>query len=155
QIREFEGRKLPRADVDVVSEHIWHCDLCYQAFLSVLERRFPLEIDFDDLAGLKGRHLEGRDLTDFVGRTMTDLDFQYAALHVQDCAQCRQTVSQAADRQLYYISSEESAPEQPASTRRWYLPSLASDHSFRWQLPLAAALVIAVALILWSVLNLR
>src|ERR1700752_3735172 len=92
-IRRFEGRKASRAEIDEVCDHLWTCDICHQAYLTVLERRFPLEIDLDDLAGLKGWHLQGDELAAYLACQMNELDSSYASLHLRECDECRQVVS--------------------------------------------------------------
>ena len=54
EIKSYLRRRLPRDDFDKVGEHVHSCEICYQDFLAELQKRFPIEIDLDELAGLKG-----------------------------------------------------------------------------------------------------
>jgi hypothetical protein len=143
QIRRFEGRRLSRAELDVVSDHIWACELCYQAYLTVLERRFPIVIDLDDLAGLKGWHLEGEELTAYLSRQMDDLDSDYARIHLLECAECRHRVSEARQYRTdnYFSKNGNRSKQQAAWNSR--LPSAPSISAASFRIPAIAAVILA------------
>jgi hypothetical protein len=153
QIRRFESRRLSRAELDVVSDHIWTCELCHQAYLTVLERRFPIVIDLDELAGLKGWHLEGQELTAYIRGQMDDLDTDYSRIHLRECAGCRQRVAEAREaRTDKYISNN-------GNRRKLHVPwnlgivGLDSISAARFRIPAIAAVILAALAFLWVVLK--
>ena len=68
---------------------------CYQHFLAELETRFPIEIDLDELAGLRDWHPEGEELTAYLEGPMDRLDSDCISLHLQECGICEQRVKDA------------------------------------------------------------
>src|SRR5262245_40998310 len=95
QMRNYSIRRVPVDEIGKLTEHLHGCRTCYAAYLAVLERRFPIEIDFEELGGLKGWHLQGPDLMDYVEARMSQIDFDYASLHVRECTDCEQRVNDA------------------------------------------------------------
>ncbi len=161
QITNYVERSLSRPELARVNEHLYSCGTCYQQFLTIFQtqRRFPIEIDLDDLAGLKGWHLQGEELKDYVADRMNSLDRDYAKLHLQDCAWCREEVEnylEFADKLEYYLSKRHSPIKQPGFWNRYY-PDFRLPISWNpLRLAGVAALVLLLlssAAVLWFVLN--
>ena len=92
-IENYLERSLSHEELPQINEHLYGCEACYHQFLGLLEkRRFPIEIDLDELSGLKGWHIQGEDLKAYVEGRMDQLDLDYANLHIAECAWCREEV---------------------------------------------------------------
>lgn len=109
QIQDYVERCLSRAEWVRINEHLFACEDCYQHFLSIFQasRRFPIEIDLDELAGLKNWHLQGEELKAYVEGRMDELDLDYANLHLNNCGWCREEVihySEFASKLEHYLS---------------------------------------------------
>lgn len=125
QIENYLERRLSRAELPRVNGHLFGCEACYGRFLELFEeRRLPLEIDLDELGGLKGWHLEGEDLKAYVEGRMDQLDLDFANLHLRECAWCREEVdsySEFSKKLPYYLSKRHVPLKQPAAhgATRW------------------------------------
>ncbi|MEK6289267.1 MAG: hypothetical protein AABO57_26445 [Acidobacteriota bacterium] len=155
EIRDYLRRRLTRDDFDRVGEHVHSCASCYQDFLAELQKRFPIEIDLDELAGLKGWHLEGEELAAYVEGRMDELNFECASLHLEECGSCMETASAAFEYRLENPRVRMGARRKEPSTWSRYLPSVQSISSPRLQLAAAAVLLLGLALIIWAVLQPR
>jgi len=163
QIEEYVGRRSSRVDLARVNEHLFGCEACYQRFLDVFQtRRFPVVIDLDELAGLKGWHLQGEELKDYVQGRMEGLHLDHANLHLKACAWCKEEVShfsEFTDKLEYYLSKRHIPLKQPANRSR-QLPKLGAIF-IPWspvRLASAAALIVLLlisATIIWSVLGIN
>src|ERR1700752_3717080 len=67
QIQNYERRRLSLDDLATVNDHLFSCEDCYQAFLAILQKRFPIEIDLYDLGDQKRRYLDIRQVAAFEG----------------------------------------------------------------------------------------
>jgi hypothetical protein len=150
-IRRFEGRKASRAEIDEVCDHLWTCDICHQAYLTVLERRFPLEIDLDDLAGLKGWHLQGKELAAYLAGEMNELDFRYAAIHLQQCSKCRYEASQASTASVADSGRRKRRLMDRRGILPRVLPTIHSAASARFQVSVIALVMLASLIILLAI----
>ena len=155
EIRGYLRRRLTRDDFDRVGEHVHSCKICYRDFLAELQARFPIEIDLDELAGLKGWHLEGEELAAYVEGRMDELSFECASLHLEECSSCMEKTSAAFEYRLENPRVTRSARRKEPSTWSRYLPSVQSISSPRLQLAAAAVLLLGLALIIWAVLQPR
>lgn len=151
QMQNYLVRQLSVAELGRMGEHLHGCRSCYQAYLSVLQTRFPIEIDFDELAGLKGWHLEGEELANYLAGRMNQVDLDYARLHLQECGSCKQRVYDNAKNWPEHSASREGAREKYEGPWRKYLPAFHSIPSSRWQFAAALLLVIGFALVLWAI----
>ncbi|MGA9772992.1 MAG: hypothetical protein WBV94_28435 [Blastocatellia bacterium] len=161
QIKHYAGHKLSRAEWVGVNEHLFACEDCYQHFLGIFEtsRKFPIEIDLDELAGLKNWHLQGEELRAYVEGRMGELDLDYANLHLIDCGWCREEVihySEFTSRLGHYLSKRH-APIKQMEVRSKYFPKFAA-FPFAWN-PIRVAgatalmLLLISAILLWSLLG--
>src|SRR5882724_4610260 len=149
EIRGYLRRRLTRDDFDRVGEHVHSCEICYWDFLAELQERFPIEIDLDELAGLKGWHLEGEELAAYVEGRMDELSFECASLHLEECGSCMEKTSAAFEYRLENPRVTRISRRKEPSTWSRYLPSVQSISSPRLQVAAAAVLVIALVLTLW------
>jgi hypothetical protein len=152
QIDSYLERSLSRAELAQVNGHLFSCEICYLQFLDGFgKRRLPIEIDLDELAGLKGWHLQGEDLKAYVGGRMDQLDLEYANLHLDECAWCREEVdnySEFSNDLAYYLSKRHTPLQQPFihSGTRWSRVHVVG----------AAAMILLVlgsVAVLWSLLR--
>src|SRR5262245_8985124 len=93
EIKGYLGRKLTENDFARANDHVHSCAACYQDFLAELQKRFPIEIDLDELAGMQGWHLEGEEFAAYVEGRSAALDFECASLHLRECSSCMSKVS--------------------------------------------------------------
>jgi hypothetical protein len=156
EIKSYLGRKLTQHDFDRASDHVHSCVACYQDFLAELQKRFPIEIDLDELAGLQGWHLADDELAAYVEGRMDDLDFECASLHLQECGPCMEKASAATEYPLEYagLKRRASRKQQPSTWNR-HLPSVESISTPRLQLAAAAVLLLGLALFMWALLQPR
>jgi hypothetical protein len=152
QMQNYLVRRVSIDELGTIGEHLHGCRSCYQAYLAVLQTRFPIEIDFDELAGLKGWHLEGEELADYLGGRMNQVDLDYARLHLQECGACKQRVYDSSNNWPENASSKGTHEEYETPWRE-YLPAFRSTPSPRFRVAAALLLVIGIALVLWAVLN--
>jgi hypothetical protein len=158
EISNYCERRLSRGALDHAHEHLFSCDTCYDRFLRVFQtkRRFPIEIDLNELAGLKGWHLQGQELKDYVEGRLADPDLTFANIHLKECAWCREEahhISEFSDKLQYYLSKRHAPLEHPTVSRR-YLPRLGNLSWGSLDLGKAAAIILLVlgsVIILWSV----
>ena len=159
QIENCLGRRSSRAEWAVINQHLFACEDCYQQFLKAFEIRneFPIEIDLDELAGLKDWHLQGKELKAYVAGTMEALDLEYASLHLKECAWCREEVDDYSEfgKDLgYYISKRHSPPHQSTG---WIWSESIFGAVARSPIRLTAAalvlLLVSSALVLWTALQ--
>ena len=153
EIKAYLALTLAKNDFKRVGNHVHSCETCYQRFLGKLQERFPIVIDLDELAGMRGWHLEGEELSAFVEGRSDELEFECATLHLQECSPCMEKVSAAFEHTLEYPRSNGRASSKPASFSPKYLPGFQSISLPRLQLAVAAALLFALALIAWAVLQ--
>ena len=153
EIKGYLARTLAKNDFKRVGNHVHSCESCYQRFLGRLQERFPIVIDLDELAGMRGWHLEGEELSAFVEGRSDELEFECATLHLQECSPCMQKVSAAFEHTLEYPRSNGHASSKPPSFWPTYLPGFQSISLPRLQLAVAAAFLFALALIAWAVLQ--
>ena len=102
EIKSYRARRLTADKFDKADDHVHSCQTCYQAFLVELEKRFPIEFDLDELAGMQGWHLEGEELAAYVECRMDKLDFECAILHLDECTSCNDDVSAAFEYRLRF-----------------------------------------------------
>jgi hypothetical protein len=152
QMQNYMVRRVSIDELGTIGEHLHGCRSCYQAYLAVLQTRFPIEIDFDELAGLKGWHLDGEELADYLDGRMNQVDLDYARLHLHECGACEQKVYDSAKNWPELAPTTMGTLEKYEATWREYLPAFHSTPSSRWQLAAAILLVVGVALVLWTVL---
>jgi hypothetical protein len=158
EIEDYVNRRAPRPKVARANEHLFSCAACYQRFLSVFQaqRRFPIEIDLDELAGLRGWHLQGEELKAYVAGQMDELDRGYATLHLRECAWCKEEVSHFSEftsKLEFYLSRRHTPLKPPARSR---LLDRLGAIPLVWspvRLAGAAALIILLisVILLWSV----
>ena len=153
EIKSYLARTLTKDDFNRVGEHMHSCETCYQAFLGKLQERFPIVIDLDELAGMRGWHLEGEELAGYVEGRLDELDFECASLHLQECSSCMEKVSTAFERTLKYPRSASHAISKPSSLSNRPVPGFRSTFVPRAWLAAAAVLLFALALIAWAVLQ--
>jgi anti-sigma factor RsiW len=159
EIEDYVKPREPRQEVARVNEHLFSCAACYQRFLSVFQtqRGFPIEIDLDDLAGLRGWHLQGEELKAYVAGQMDELDRGYANLHLRDCAWCREEVSHFSEftsKLEFYLSRRHAPLKQPRVRRKYFQRPGAMPVAWTpVRLAGAAALVLLLisATLLWSI----
>jgi hypothetical protein len=156
QMRNYSVRRVTVIELGKLTEHLHGCRRCYEAYLTVLQRRFPIEIDFEELGGLKGWHLQGRQLTEYVEARMSELDFDYASLHLRECPDCDRRVNDALRDWLDHTPSNKLTTFADSSTsQRMYLPGFFSNASPLARVAAALVLVISFALILWAIVGVR
>lgn len=153
EIKGYLARTLTKNDFKRVGNHVHSCETCYQRFLGKLQERFPIVIDLDELAGMRGWHLEGEELAAYVEGRSDELDFECATLHLQECDSCMEKVSAAFEHTLEYPRSNRSASSKQSSFWNKHLPDFQSTSLSRFRLAVAAALLFALALIAWAVLQ--
>jgi hypothetical protein len=153
EIRGYLRRRLTRDDFDRVGEHVHSCASCYQDFLAELQKRFPIEIDLDELAGLKGWHLEGEELAAYVEGRMDELNFECATLHLEECGSCMEKTSAAFEYRLEHPRLSLIAGRKQPSCWSRYLHGLQSISTHRLQLATAAVLLLGLALFMWALLQ--
>jgi hypothetical protein len=160
EIEAYLERRSARTELAAVNQHLFDCEACYQQFLSMFgaRRAFPIEVDLDDLAGLKGWHLQGEELKAYVDGRMEEVDQEYASLHLKECAWCREAVDDYSEfgKNLWYYLSKRHAPLRQAASWTGYRAILAAISKSPPQLARAAALVLLLvcsAVVLWSVLR--
>jgi hypothetical protein len=163
QIEEYVGRRSSLADLARVNEHLFGCEACYQRFLDIFQRRrFPVVIDLDELTGLKGWHLQGEELKDYVQGRMEGLHLDHANLHLKACAWCREEVShfsEFTDKLEYYLSKRH-VPLKQSVNRSKQLPKIGAIF-IPWspvRLASAAAFIVLLlisATLIWSVLGIN
>lgn len=151
QIECYLARRLPRADLGGLIEHVYQCGDCYQTLLAVLERRFPIEIDLDELAGLKGWHLQGRDLRAYIDGKMSNVDADYTTVHLEACGECRQQVQSASEYGLAHSRLNGRQATRPPATLSSYVAGFDPFSSTRLRLAALVVLMLGVAAILWVV----
>ena len=153
QMQNYLVRRVSVDEVGQMSEHLHGCRTCYGAYLTVLQRRFPLEIDFDELGGLKDWHLDGKELADFIEGRMSELDFGYARLHLRECNACEQRVYRASRSWDEYPPSTDIEESFGASWHQYLAGFHSSSHSSR----MAAGLLLAIgfALLAWIAVQLN
>jgi hypothetical protein len=152
-MQNYLVRRLSIDELGRLGEHLHGCRSCYQAYLSVLQTRFPIEIDFDELAGLKDWHLEGEELVNYLGGRMNQVDLDYARLHLQECGSCEQRVYDNAENWPEHAPSTRGTQGESVAPWREYLPPSHSTPSSSWRVAAALLLVIGLALVLWAVLH--
>jgi hypothetical protein len=153
EIKSYLARTLRKNDFNRVGDHVHRCETCYQAFLGKLQERFPIVIDLDELAGMRGWHLEGRELAAYVEGRSDELDFECASLHLQECSSCMEKVSDAFEHTLEYPRSRRRASSKPSSFWNRRLPIFQITSLPRLRLAAAAVLLLALALIGWGLLQ--
>jgi hypothetical protein len=84
---------------------------------------------------------------------MSELDFDYASLHLKECFGCEQRVDDALRDWVEYPPSTKATIEKHRAPWREYLRGFTSVSSPRWRLAAAFVLVISFALILWAVVE--
>ena len=128
QIRNYVTHNLACADLVQVNDHLFNCEDCYRQFLSIFQahRRFPIEVDLDDLAGSAAWHLQGEELKAYIEGRLNELDIDFAKQHLQHCAWCREEVESYSEfsYKLSYYLSKRHAPAKQASVWNRYSPKL-------------------------------
>lgn len=151
EIREYLARRLPVAEFGRVSEHVHSCDACYADLLVELEKRLPIVIDFDELGGLQGWHLEGDELASYLAGSMDEVDLECARFHLEDCESCRAKVVEAKGRVISF-------PRYTGDRKGWRIwkaGALSASYSNPWRLAAAAILIATILLIVWTLLRPR
>jgi len=152
EIEDYVKRRALRQGVARVDDHLFSCAACYQRFLNVFQtrHRFPIEIDLDELAGLRGWHLQGEELKAYVAGQMDELDRGYANLHLKECAWCREEVSHFSEftSKLEFYLSRRHAPIKASRKHRRFFDRL-GDIPTAWS-PVRLAGAVAFALLLIS-----
>ena len=152
EIRNYLARRLPVDDFGRVSDHVHSCDACYMDLMVELEKRLPIVIDFDELAGMQDWHLEGEELAAYLAGTMDQLDFECAEFHLEECASCREKVSAAQGHRVFgsFVGAMRALP--------WRMPRVGVPFVLSNRRRLAAATVLLAALavfIVWALLKPR
>jgi hypothetical protein len=151
QLEDYVGRCLSRAEWIRINEHLFACEGCYQHFLSIFQanRRFPIEIDLDELAGLKNWHLQGEELKAYVEGRMNELDFDYASSHLNNCGWCKEEIihySEFTSKLEHYLSKRHTPVKQvPAHSK--YFPKFGTFPSTWNPARLAGASALTLLLI--------
>jgi hypothetical protein len=153
EIRNYLARSVTRRELDRVSDHVYTCATCHQVLLAELEKRFPIEFDLDELAGLQGWHLEGEELAAYIAGRVDDLHFECASLHLQECGLCMEKVSAAFEYPLEYPRLKRRANRKQSPTWNRHVPGAHSIYLPRLQLAGAAVVLAALALIMWALLQ--
>jgi hypothetical protein len=159
EIEDYVNRRALRQNVARVDEHLFNCAACYQRFLTIFQaqRRFPIEIDLDDLAGVRGWHLQGEELKAYVTGQMDGLDRVYANLHLKECAWCREEVTHFSEftSKLEFYLSRRHGPLKSPRTRGKFLDRLGALPTAWSPVRLAGAAALALlvisSLLLWSI----
>ena len=150
QIKDYAGHNLSGTEWTGVNEHLFACEDCYQHFLSIFQsdRRFPIEIDLDELAGLKHWHLQGEELKAYVEGRMDELDLSYANLHLKECGWCKEEVGHFSEftSKLEHYLSKRHAPIRQMPARGKYFPKFGAL-PFYWS-PAKSAGIAALAILL-------
>jgi hypothetical protein len=160
EISSYCERRLSRDDLYQVHQHLFSCEKCYDEFLRIFQtkRSFPIEIDLNDLAGLKGWHLQGQELKDCVEGRLAEPHLSFANIHLKECVWCREEahhISEFSDKLPYYLSKRHAPLEQPTVLRSFYT----LRGNLPWgslKLARAAAILLFVlgsAMTLWLVLR--
>ena len=160
QIENYCERRLSLADLACVNAHLFSCKTCYDQFLSVfqVQRRFPIEIDLNELAGLKSWHLQGDELKNYVEGQLGEPDLELANMHLSECAWCREEVHHVAeftDKLQYYLTKRH-APRKKSSLRQWRFANFNVPYGRPLVMARAAALILVVvgsAIIFWLTLR--
>src|SRR6266851_2289291 len=159
EIRNYLARNLTRGALDRVSDHVYTCETCHRDLLAELQKRFPIEIDLDELAGLQGCHLEGEELAAYVEGRMDELNFECAALHLEECGSCMENVSAAFEPTLEYTFKESPRKKQRTISKgavwRTNLVDVLLNPPARVRFFGIAAMLLMSAIILWAVLHTR
>ena len=155
QMQNYLVRRLSIDELGRMGEHLHGCRSCYQAYLSVLQTRFSIEIDFDELGGLKDWHLEGEELANYLDGRMTQVDLDYARLHLHECGSCEQRVYDSAKNWPEHAASREGRQENHEAPWGGYLPAFHSTLASRWRMAAVLLLVIGFSLALWAILYAR
>ncbi len=150
QIEDYADRRSSRAEWVCINEHLFACGDCYRHFLGIFQasRRFPIEIDLDELAGLKDWHLQGEELKAYVEGGMEELDLDYANSHLTGCGWCREEVihySEFTSKLEYYLSKRHT-PIRQVPARGKYFPKFGAL-PFYWS-PAKSAGIAALAILL-------
>ncbi len=150
-IKSYLARTLARTDFDKVSDHVYSCETCHQDLLTELQRRFPIEIDLDELAGMRDWHLEGEELAAYIEKRMDDLESECANLHLEECRSCQNAVENA----IEYSLEQSRLKNHQANKKNVVWGSLLADlpSARKWIAGIAAAVLIAIAL--WAALQAR
>jgi hypothetical protein len=152
EITSYVARTLTRGDFSRVSDHVYGCATCHQELLAELQKKFPIEIDLDELAGMEDWHLQGNELMAYVEKQMEELDLDCASLHLEECFVCRQEVERATRGQFVGARLRRASANQSGKSIQFIRRF---PHSALMPARIAAvvASVIVVALVLWSALH--
>lgn len=153
QMQNYLARRVSIDELGRMGEHLHGCRSCYEAYLPVLQTRFPIEIDFDELGGLKDWHLEGEELVNYLGGRMNQVDLDFARLHLQECRACEERVYDIAKNWPEHSASTNGTHEESGAPWREYRPPFHSTPSSSWRVAAALLLVIGLALVLWAILD--
>jgi hypothetical protein len=152
ELRDYLARKMTPGDFATAGKHVHQCRPCYQQFLEQLETRFPIEIDLDELAGLRGWHPGDEELAAYLEGPMDELDSDCIGLHLQECVQCRETLQATLEYRAEYFWPHKNGRKK--SAQEWTRYGLSFQQSpSRHMMAGIAAVVIVVALTLWVVLR--
>lgn len=152
EIKNYIARRMMRGDYVRAGKHVHECRTCYQNFLAELETRFPITIDLDELAGLRDWHPGVEELAAYLEGLTDELDSDCIGLHIEECGLCRETL-QSASHQREYSGSPVSRGKRRTSEWRQYHPAFQQMHPHRLRIAGIAAVVILVAITLWTVLG--
>jgi len=153
EIRNYLARRVTRGELDRVSDHVYVCETCHQVLLAELQKRFPIEFDLDELAGLQAWHLEGEELASYIKGRMDDLDFECASLHLQECGLCMEKVSAASEYMLKHPRLKRRANRKQSPAWNRHVPSARSISLPRLQLAGTAVVLVALAFTIWALLQ--
>lgn len=152
QIKDYAGHNLSGTEWVGVNAHLFDCEDCYHHFLDIFQacRKFPIEIDMDELAGLKHWHLQGEDLRSYVEGKMDELALNYANLHLKECGWCKEEITHFSEFtiKLEHYLSKRHAPIKQMPIRNKYFPKFGA-FTFVWR-PARLAGIAALMLILIS-----
>jgi hypothetical protein len=152
EIRNYLARRMMRGDYVKAGEHVHQCRTCYQNFLTELETRFPIEIDLDELAGLRDWHPGAEELAAYLEGLTDELDSDCIGLHLEECSLCRPTLQRPSYPREYSRSHHHRGKQQTPDWKQYH-PGLQHMASKRLRIAGIAAVVIVVALTLWAVLH--
>ena len=152
EIRSYLARRMVREGFVRADNHVHQCRSCYRRFLAELETRLPIEIDLDELAGLRDWHPGSEELAAYLEGPMDELDYDCVSLHLQECGLCRERLENAAEYRLDYSPTANAGTLPPAGFRR-DLPAFHLVPPNRLRIAGVAAVVILLALAVWAALH--
>src|SRR5215813_12140659 len=95
EVKDYVARTMTSEEYAKAGQHVHECRTCYQLLLEALGTRLPIEIDLDELAGLRDWHPADEELIAYFEGRMDELDSDCIGLHLQECVGCRDSFETA------------------------------------------------------------